>query len=94
MLYRFNIHRSCADHITLLNVSQFNNSLVFWVKGWLIQYADTQVFLGAVGLRHFQESIYFTDRRYVFGNEWLQLSIEVYLLRLVSLDVLEQFLDL
>ena len=64
------------------------------VQSWLVKNCDTQVFLRAIGFRHLKESINFSNSRDVLGDEGLDLGLEVYLLGLVTLDVLEQFFDL
>ena len=64
------------------------------VQSRLIQHRDAQVFLGTIGLGHLQEGVHFTHRRDVVGDEGLELSFEVDLLRLVAVDVLEDILHL
>lgn len=57
----FDIHRGSAHDVSLLDVSQLNNCLIFWVQGGLIEHSDTQVFLGAVRLWHLEEGVHFTN---------------------------------
>ena len=84
----------CSHDVLTLHVLQFQHSLVLVVKSWLIKNCDTQVLLRAIGFGHLKEGIDFSNSRDVLGNEWLDLGLEVYLLRLVTLDVLKEFFDL
>lgn len=61
MLNRLDIHGCCANDVTLLDVSQFNNGLIFRIQCWLVQYRDTKVFFGTVWLGHLQEGIDLTN---------------------------------
>jgi len=94
MFNRVNINRCGARHIFTLDIFQFQYSLIFVVKTWLIEYCNTKIFLGPIWFGHLQEGIYLADGGDVVGNERLHLGIEFNFLRLVALDVLEHLLEL
>ena len=60
----------------------------------LVQNSDTKIFLLAIRLWHLQEGINFSDSWDVVWDEWLDLCVELDLLRLVALNVLKHFFEL
>ena len=48
----------------------------------------------SIRLRHFQKSVYFTDRRHKVRNKGLELGVEINFLGLEPSDVLKEFLNL
>ena len=93
MLYRVYCHGSCSYHILALNILELKDSLIFTVECWLIKLSDTKILLSTIWLGHLETSIDFSNSRYVIGNERLQLSIKIQFLRLVSLNILKQVLN-
>ena len=85
-----NIHWSCSNNIPLLNVSQFNDSLIFVIESWLIKYCYTQVFFRVIWLWHLQERINFAYTWNIVWNEGLKLGVQVYFLRFVTLNIFEE----
>jgi len=88
------LHGHRSHHILGLHVLEFQHCLVLAVQSWLIQHIDSEVFLLSRRLWHLEERVDFSNCRHVVGNEWLELGLEVNLLGLISLDVLEQVLDI
>lgn len=62
------------------------------IQSGFIQHLQSEQFFFIIRSGHLQESIYFSHCSYIFGNEGLQLCLDLYLFRLESSDVLEQFL--
>lgn len=94
VLDRVNVDGGSARHILALHVLKFKNGFVFIVEARFVQDGDTEVLLGAIGLRHLKEGVNLTDCRDVVRNERLNLSLQIYLLGLVPLDVLKNLFDL
>ena len=91
---RVDIDGRSSCNILALNVLELENSFVFMIQTRLIQNSDTKVFLLAIRLGHLQEGINFSDSWDVVWDEWLDLCVELDLLRLVALNVLKHFLKL
>ena len=64
------------------------------VEAGFVKHAYAQVFLLTIGFGHLEEGIDLADCRDVVGDERLYLSLEVDLLRFVTLYVLEHLLQL
>lgn len=64
------------------------------VEARLVKHCNTKVFLLSIRLGHLEESVNLTDSRDVVGNEWLDLGLELNLLRLVPLDVIKHVFEL
>ena len=73
-----------------MNILELEHSLVLTIKCGLVKLVDTQVFLLAIWLWHLEEGINFANSWYVIWNERLKFCIQVYLLWLVSLNVLKE----
>ena len=92
LIDRVDVDGSGARHIFALHVLELKHGLILVVQAGLIEHADAQFFLRTVGLWHLEERVDLADSWDVIRNEWLQLSLQVNLLRLVTLDVLEHLL--
>ena len=91
---RVDIDGRSSCNILALNILELENSFVFMIQTRLVQNSDTKVFLLAIRLWHLQEGINFSDSWDVVWDEWLDLCVELDLLRLVALNVLKHFLEL
>lgn len=60
-LYRLDVHRSRTYHILLLDVTQLYHCFVFRIESRFIEYSDTKILFGAIGLRHLQERVNLAD---------------------------------
>jgi len=81
---------SCA-HV-LLHVGHSDDCLILGVQAGLVQNIDAKRFSLAIGSRHFELGVNFSNRGNVVGDEGLQLGLQVDLLRLEIRDVDEQVL--
>ena len=63
------------------------------IQAWLVKYSNTKVLFLAIWLRHLQECIYLTNCRDVFWNKWFDLRFEIYLLRFVAPNIVEDLLQ-
>lgn len=94
ILYRLYAHGCSAHNVFTLDVLQLQNCFVLAVQGRLIQLSYTEVFLLPVRLRHLQAGVHLSHCWHVVWHERFQLRFQIDLLRFVSLDILEQFLNL
>ena len=64
------------------------------IQARLVKNGNTKVFFLTIWLRHLQEGVDFAHCGNVVRNEWLDLRVQLNLLRLVALNVLEYLLEL
>lgn len=89
VLYRVHRNRSSSYDVLALNVLKLQYSLIFTVKRWLIKLGNTKVFFLTIRFWHLQAGVNLAYRGNVIRNKWLEFSIQIDLLRFVSLDVFE-----
>ena len=71
VLNALHIHWCCPYDVSLLDISKFDNCLVFVIKRWFIKHCDTKIFFGIVWLWHLHEGVHFSNAWYVVWDEWL-----------------------